>query len=119
MYLSLYAHRGGNPRKSCWADATPPPAEYGIFVRADEEGWKDGSGHYWGVRDDGLPLGRDGERLSKFPRNNLPQVPWHGFPITPLSGEKGHAPPDAFVEGWIAAGVVSRTLGRKIQRRKV
>ncbi|HTA34378.1 MAG TPA: hypothetical protein VK721_13235 [Solirubrobacteraceae bacterium] len=119
MYLAMYQHRGHDPSKSCWSPDVPPPMEYSIFERADDEQHSDPDGHYWGVRDAaGAALGTAGERLAKFPFNALETVPWHGYPVSPASGRPSETPPDSLIEGFIDAGVVSRTFGRKLQRRK-
>ncbi|MEA2276412.1 MAG: hypothetical protein QOC78_1372 [Solirubrobacteraceae bacterium] len=118
-YLSIYEHRGQNRVKSCWAADLKPPEEYSIFDRADGRGDSDHAGHYWGIRNaDGAVLGTRGERLAKFPFNGVPAVPWHGYPVSPLSGRRSEIPPDELVDNLIEAGTVSRTFGRKIQRRK-
>lgn len=118
-YLSTYDHRGRNRVKSRWANAVPPPEEYAIFERADDEQQSDTDGHYWGVRDpQGSVLGAQGERLAKFPHNAVASAPWHGFPVSPANGRRSEIPPDDLVEKLVDAGAISRTLGRKIQRRR-
>lgn len=119
-YLSAFSHRNGNPLKSQWEPGLAPPEEYGIFVRADDSSSCDGEGNYWGVRDEaGGTLGTRGERLAKFPKNDMHTNPWHGYPIATDDGIKAHCPPDVLVRAWIDAGVVTRPFGRKIQRRRV
>src|SRR5947209_5127455 len=84
LYLSMFAHRGGNPRKSKWLDSVAPPTEYDVFCRADEDDRCDSAGNYWGMLDvEASPLGTRGERLAKFPRNKVPAAPWHGYPVSP------------------------------------
>lgn len=118
-YLSWFEHRGGDRRKSQWATDVAPVEEYRIFCAADDGDWVDASGSYWGVRDAaGRSLGTRGERVSKFPRNDTSPVPWHGYPVAPSSGRPYSSPPDDLVHLWIGLGVVTRTFGRKIQRRK-
>jgi hypothetical protein len=120
LYLSMFAHRGGNPRKSQWLSSVTPPSEYGVFCRADELHWVDSSSNYWGVLDaDASLLGTRGERLAKFPCNKVCTAPWHGYPVSPASGSPGEAPDDVVVETWIGTGSVTRTVGRKIQRRRI
>lgn len=93
--------------------------EYGIFCTADSRDWSDEDGNYWGVHSAGrTPLGVRGERLCKFPKTSNPNDPWHGFPVSPQNGG-GDVPPDALVESWITAEVVSRVIGRRIQKRKI
>lgn len=121
-YISLFYHRGsGSPRdKSCWHKDVSPPKEYGIFCAADLKNWVDSRGHYWSMHNKGeTVLGTRGERLSKFPYNANHKDPWHGFPVSPLERGDADAPPDDFVESWIANGVISKTFGRRIQRRKI
>jgi hypothetical protein len=117
LYLSVYAHRGANPRKSCWE--VSPEDEYGIFETADDKNRSDADGDYWGTRDaDGTALGTRGERLAKFPHNGVPAVPWHGYPVSPASGRGSESPPDEFIDALIEEGAMSRTFGRKLQRRR-
>lgn len=118
-YLSMYDHRGRNHEKSCWSQNVPPPAEYSIFEQADDDEYSDINGHYWGILDAlGSVLGTRGERLAKFPFNAITAMPWHGYPVSPASGRASEIPPDELVENLIEAGAVSRTFGRKLQRRK-
>jgi hypothetical protein len=121
LYISVYYHRGsGSSHKGCWSDDVPPPLEYEIFCKSDLGKWFDSDGHYWGVHQSGdTVLGTRGERLSKFPANRNAANPWHGYPVSPLIRGDVDAPPDEVVETWIQDGVVNRTFGRKIQRRKV
>jgi hypothetical protein len=117
LYLSMYSHRGGNPTKSCWA--VPPDDEYGIFETSDDNDRADGHGNYWGALDaEGTALGTKGERLAKFPFNAVLTVPWHGYPVSPASGRASEMPPDDFINDLIEDGVLSRTFGRKLQRRR-
>jgi hypothetical protein len=119
IYLSMYAHRQERRRKSTWSDLVPPADEYGIFVAADSGNWKDG-GHYWGIRDaSGSVLGTGGERLSKFPRNQVRTAPWHGYPVSASAARGAGLPSDRLVKRWIEDGTVTRTVGRKIQRRRI
>ncbi len=120
-YISLFIHRGNKRRdKSKWSPAIAALVEYSIFCSADEGNWRDSLGHYWGVRDNGRTvLGCSGELLSKFPRTQNDHDPWHGYPVSPMEGGDKDAPPDEFVERWIGLGVISKTLGRRIERRKV
>src|SRR5690242_15936835 len=111
MYLSMYDHRGRNRRKSWWADDVDPPEEYSIFEDADDGQHADGDGHLWGLRGpDGSVLGSRGERLAKFPFNDVSAAPWHGFPVSPSSGRASEIPSDALVESLIDAGALSRTF---------
>lgn len=119
VYLSAYDHRGRDRSKSTWAGDLPPPEEYSIFARADAADHADTNGHYWGVRNVvGQVLGSRGERLAKFPFNATPAVPWHGYPVSPASARASEIPPDELIETFIGTGVVSRTFGRKLQRRR-
>lgn len=116
LYLSVYAHRGANPRKSQWA--IPPTDEFGCFSRSDAEGWLDLDGHLWGALDPtGPTLGTRGERLAKFPRT-VPPTPWHGYPVSASSGRASETPPDELVERLRDDGRLTRTLARKLQTRR-
>ena len=120
LYVSLYAHRGDRPQKSTWLREVPPPTEYDIFCWADTGDWRDDSGHYWGIRDGGrAALGCRGERLAKFPCCLNPSDPWHGYPVSPLEDGERAAPPGDFVERWRIAGIINRTIRRRILSRKI
>ncbi len=122
LYISIFIHRGTNRSKykNKWHPSVPPPMEYDIFCKADFGNWRDSRGHYWGVHDAGSTvLGCQGERLCKFPQTINASDPWHGYPVSPLWDGDNSAPPDDFVEYWIATRVVTNTFGRRIQRRKV
>lgn len=118
MYLSMYIHRGNLRGRSQWH--IPPGREFTIFVAADDGNWRDVKGNYWGV--DGLgaaTIGTRGERLSKFPQTTNKTDPWHGYPVSPLEDGDRSAPSDDLVEMWIENNIVSKTTGRRIQRRKL
>ena len=121
-YISLFYHRptGAREHKNAWHPSVLPPAEYGLFDLADRMQWDDEDGHYWAVADGGTTvLGQRGERLARFPFNRNDHDPWHGFPVSPLERGDDDSPPDGFVEEWIRQGVVTKTTGRRIQRRKI
>jgi hypothetical protein len=115
-YVSVYAHRGNRPQKSKWVVA--PQQEYGLFCAADDGNWSDDNGNYWSLHDNGQAvLGMMGERLAKFPFTAADE-PWHGYPVSTREGDE-NSPPDFLVERWIASAVVSKTFGRRIERRKI
>jgi hypothetical protein len=116
FYLSTYRHRGSGSRihKSKWKIA--PALECCIFRSADDADWNCSRGHYWGVHDGGTTeLGEQGERLCKFPCTSNNHDPWHGYPVL----SQDDAPPDDLVETWIAQGVISKVIGRKIQKGRI
>lgn len=119
MYIAVYIHRGMRPERNQWS--IPPDGEYKIFVAADQGNWHAPPGHYWGVQSYHAPtLGTRGERICKFPMgSNSANVPWHGFPVSPIDDGAGSAPPDSLVETWIQNRVVSKTIGRRIEKRKI
>lgn len=122
LYISVFIHRGNNRSnyKNKWEPSITPPIEYAIFCAADYENWRDHKGRYWAVHQGGIIiLGCQGERMCKFPRTSNPGDPWHGYPVSPLLNGEDDAPPDDLVENWIEAHVVSKTFGRRVQRRKV
>ncbi len=122
MYISVYNHRGSGSRvyKNQWLSTITPAIEYTIFCDADDGNWKDYNGHYWGVHNRGITvLGDCREHLSKFPKTSNLTDHWHGYPVSPRESGDKDAPPDDFVESWISIGVVSKTFGRRIQRRKI
>jgi hypothetical protein len=121
-YISIFYHRGNNRPglKNKWDPDVPPLQEYEIFCYADYGDWFDQHDHYWGVHAAGnTVLGCQGERLCKFPRTSNRSDPRHGYPVSPMLNGDDDAPSDEFVEGWIVRGVISKTFGRRIQRRKV
>ena len=121
-YISVNHHRGAGLQKykNKWSLSVPPPMEYAIFCSADDGDWRDVQGHYWGVHNQGSTiLGCRGEKLAKFPCTSNVSDPWHGYPVSPLERGDNDAPPDDFVENWISTGVISKTFGRRIQRRKI
>lgn len=124
-YLCSNHHRGGRRgggHKHEWHPVNVPPLrEYELFCTADDEKWVDTDGHYWGVGDSegNLILGLSKERLCKFPLPSNLSDPWHGYPVSPMQEGDKDAPPDDFVEKWIADKAISKVFGRRIQRRKV
>ena len=121
-YISCFEHRGNGDcrHKSKWRQTFTPVDEHELFSLADANTWQDTSGHIWAVHNSGATvIGEQGEILCKFPANGNPNVPWHGYPVSPASERDGDCPSDEFVEGWREAGVVGRTLARRIQKRKV
>lgn len=119
-YLSAYVHRRpGNPLKHQWDPTVSPDMEYSVFCEADTAHWIDNKGNYWGIHNGGRTvLGTQRERLCKFPKNSNATDPWHGYPVSPKEDEDD-CPPDDFVNTWIANNVVTRTVGKRIQRRKI
>ena len=117
-YLCSNHHRGGGPQahKSAWLISHQ--AEFLLFCDADYANWVDANGDYWGIAPDCGVIGTRGQRLAKFPSNATPQLPWHGFPVSPQADEN-HAPPDDFVDVWIDNAVVPKEFGRKIQRCRI
>jgi hypothetical protein len=121
-YISLHQHRGNGSRKykSRWSQAFGPPHEHALFCLADASTWQDVSGHFWAVHNAGATvIGERGEILCKFPVNGNPNVPWHGYPVSAANESDGDCPPDDFVESWWQSGAVSKTLARRIQKRKI
>ena len=119
-YISLYAHRRvGVLMKSMWHPSVAPQTEYSIFCSSDAGNWRSPDGNYWGIGQGGnLELGTQGQRLCKFPKTSNQVDPWHGYPVSPSESEYD-TPPFEFVEAWISESVVSKTFGRRIQRRKL
>lgn len=121
MYLSLFKHRGTGDRrhKNMWSSEISPDNEYEIFQSADESNWCDESNHYWGVWNQGVKLGEKGERISKFPCPSNPQDPWHGYPASPRENPDNDSPSDLLVERWVRDNVISKEMGRKIQKKRI
>ena len=115
-YVSLYYHRQINrlQNKCVWCISSDE--EYGLFEEADDNNWQDGNGHYWGVCNQGdAPLGTQDERICKFPRTSNPQDAWHGYPVACSKD----TPSDDFINSWIESGIISKKVGRAIQRGKL
>ena len=121
-YISLYQHRGSGSckYKSKWLQTFSPADEHGLFCLADTSAWQDAAGCFWAVHNSGATVvGERGEVLCKFPANGNPNVPWHGYPVSPANERDGDCPPDDFVESWWQSGTVTKTLARRIQKRKI
>ena len=123
MYISLYYHRPTAARraeKNQWNSDFPPPFEYALYELAEIQVWVDNTGHYWGVHNNGTTvLGSLGQRIAKFPRPSNMGDPRHGYPVSPQQRGDPDTPPEDLVEQWIDANVVTKTLGRRIQKRKI
>jgi hypothetical protein len=118
MYLSINKHRGCGSlqHKSTWAIL--PDLEYEIFCSSDDNFWHDEKNNYWGVSNQGQTLlGKEGERICKFPCPTNDSDFWHGYPT--FSYRKGDAPPDSLVQAWIEQNIVRKETGRKIQKLKI
>jgi hypothetical protein len=124
-YLCSNHHRGarrGGGHKHEWHPVNVPPfVEYRLFCRADDKDWFDSDGHYWGFGNyqGKMILGTNKERLCKFPLPSNATDAWHGYPVSPMQEGDKDAPPDEFIEEWIAKNFISKVFGRRIQRRKV
>jgi hypothetical protein len=83
----------------------------------------DAKQNYWGVLEQGQTvIGEKGERLSKFPCTTNPQDAWHGYPVFCVDERKRNALPsdfDKLVERWIIDGIITKEIGRKIQKEKI
>jgi hypothetical protein len=122
MYLSVYKHRGSGSRqhKNCWSVDISPDMEYEIFSSSDDNHWHDEGFNYWGILDLGRTvLGSQGERICKFPCTTNEQDPWHGYPASPKDKGVSDAPPDLLIETWIKKDIVTKEIGRKIQKLKI
>ncbi|NET59060.1 MAG: hypothetical protein F6K47_23830 [Symploca sp. SIO2E6] len=122
MYLSVYKHRGDGSRrhKNCWSADISPDMEYGIFCSSDDNDWHDEEWNYWGVLDLGRTvLGEKGERICKFPCTSNEQDPWHGYPASPRDKGASDTPPDLLVDRWISKNIVTKEIGRKIQKLRI
>ncbi len=116
LYLSVYYHRQPNRSQDKCIWCIPPAQEYEIFSEADGKNWQDSDGHYWGVHNQGnSPLGTQDERFCKFPRTSNSGDAWHGYPV----GRSKDTPSDDFINNWIENKVISRKIGRDIQRGKL
>lgn len=118
IYISLNYHRSNTGRKgkSLWNSDIARKLEFEIFREADKENWRDGDGHYWGLRDQGLTeLGTEEQRICKFPHTSNIQDPWHGYPV----GRSKDTPSDDFIEQWIKSGVINKTIGKNIEKGKL
>ncbi len=121
QYISLNYHRSytGRKGKSFWKSSISRKLEFEIFYEADDKNWQDYRGNYWGVLNNGLTIiGRDEERLCKFPHNPNPNVPWHGFPVSPAESVND-TPPTPFVKKWEADKVISRRMAYHIIKRNI
>ena len=121
-YLSLTKHRPTSKGPgNKWAASVLPRDEYSIFSRSFVNGWQDDSGHLWGVEQDLVAFGSNGECLAKFPRRSNVHDPWHGYPVSATDPKRSreHRPAPSLVRCWIDADVISKPQGARIRRGKV
>lgn len=121
-YISLSKHRpssGGRDNK--WSSSIKPSDEYLIFKRSFMSRWLDPTGHLWGLQNNLVTIGSNGERLAKFPRRANESDPWHGYPVSALDQNRRyqHCPPPALISEWIDRQIVSESQGARIRRGKV
>lgn len=119
-YQSIPKHRQNisNGPPSQWINAILPCDEYEIFLLAEQHGWCDQSGHYWGIYKNGQPLGKDGELYSKHRLDTpSPGTPVHGYPESPKKLNRP-LPPDNVVDDWVDRGM-KKVTARKILKRQV
>lgn len=118
-YISFNYHRSITDikgKKSIWKSSISKQLEFEIFCEADDNNWQDQKGHYFGLRDQGCtPLGNNDERICKFPITSNSSDPWHGYPV----GRSNETPPDSFINKWIKDKIITRTIGKSIQRGKL
>jgi hypothetical protein len=115
-YVSLYYHRQVNRSQDKCIWCILSAEEYALFDEADDKNWQDVNGHYWGLHDLGnTPLGTQDERICKFPRTSNLQDAWHGYPVA----RSKDTPSDDFINHWIENGIISKKVGRAIQRGKL
>lgn len=94
--------------------------QYEAFRKADDahpHSWHcaENSGQF-SILDNGAEiLGLDEERLAFFPDPQNSGDPWHGYPV--LSSDRGPSP--ALLDHWLASGVISRHVFRKIHGGKL
>lgn len=123
LYLSLFYHRGNGSSKEKHKWSVPPGTEYEIFKNSDEQDLYDTNNDYWGILEQGQAIiGEKGERISKFPYPTNPQDSWHGYPVFSMDERKRQALPpdfDQLVQQWILDQVITKEVGRKIQKEKI
>jgi hypothetical protein len=125
LYLSLFYHRGNgfSKEKNKWSIS--PDTEYEIFKNSDEQDLYDTNNDYWGILEQGQAIiGEKGERISKFPHPTNPQDAWHGYPLSPKDERKGtrdslYPDFDQLIQKWITEEVITKEVGRKIQKKKI
>jgi hypothetical protein len=122
MYLAVFRHRGTGSRRHKHMWCVPPDTEYAIFSASDQQDLYDANQNYWGVLQNGqVAIGEQGERLSKFPYTANTQSSWHGYPVSLIVERKRNALPtdfDSLVEQWIKDAVITKEVGRKIQKER-
>ena len=123
LYLSLFYHRGNGSSKEKHKWNISPDTEYEIFKNSDEQDLYDTNNNYWGILEQGQAvIGEKGERISKFPCPTNLQDPWHGYPVFSMDERKRQALPpdfDQLVQQWILDQVITKEVGRKIQKEKI
>jgi hypothetical protein len=50
-----------------------------------------------------------------YPCTSNPQDAWHGYPVA----RSKDTPSDDFINSWIESGIISKKVGRAIQRGKL
>lgn len=114
IYLCANWHRGAGSahHKTEWT--ITHSEEFKIFCCADDDNWKDDPGNYWSIKD-GEVIGKNEERVAKFPVPQNSHDPWHGYPV--MTGDD--KPPKPLIDLWEEKSYISRSLAKRMKKGKV
>lgn len=115
MYLCAVWHRGAGHAdyKTEWDISEWE--EYSLFCCADDSHWKDDPGNYWAVKEGGDAIGKNDERVAKFPVPQNDSDHWHGYPV--MTGRD--KPPKQLINLWRDFGYISKPLAKRMKEGKV
>ena len=119
-YLSRNDHRNGaRGTKNKWG--IRPPAEYEVFASSSRGGFTCSNGHNWGIRQSFGVLGKDGEKIAKFPRPSNSSDERHGYPVSArdTNREFEHRPPAELTSRWRDGGLITEFEKARIDRGKI
>lgn len=115
FYIPVHYHnRTAKKRKDKNRWYIKENCQYEVFRIADEPYWFCNSNNcLFSIVDEGrIVLGKNGERLAKFPLPSNLTDPWHGWPVS-TAEEK---PSEDLLDSWEKDGVITDHLRRKIGR---
>lgn len=103
------------PGKARWCRSEGE--QYEVFRLADEPWWwcADSRALYSIIDNARAVLGTNDERMARFRKPTNRTDPWHGHPL--LSGDA--LPGPALLDAWIAAGVITEHVRRKLETRRL
>lgn len=119
-YIAMNQHRGGARRnRNRWS--VPPPDEYGLFRTSHSRVWVCSNEHNWAVRSGLSVIGKNDERVAKFPKPQNTADPRHGYPVSARDPKRlwEHRPPPEVTSKWVAERLITDFQKNRIDRGKV